>query len=74
MNILRKIVGFISIPLALCVGYLLWQQTLAGKIGINKEEQVVAQWTLLPVSLPILLGLIIFGFYAVTGEYDRAEK
>jgi UDP-N-acetylmuramyl pentapeptide phosphotransferase/UDP-N-acetylglucosamine-1-phosphate transferase len=73
MNILRKLVGGLAIPLALYVGYLLWQQTLAGKVGANADEQMVAKWTLLPVSLPILLGLIIFGYYGLTGEYDRAE-
>jgi small-conductance mechanosensitive channel len=71
MNVLKKIIGGLCIPLALYVGYLLWQQTLAGKIGNNAEEQAVAQWTLLPVSVPILLGLIIFGYYAITGEYDE---
>jgi small-conductance mechanosensitive channel len=74
MNILKKVVGGVCIPLALYVAYLLWQQTLAGKIGANADEQKVAMYTLLPVSIPIILGLVIFGYYAVTGEYDTVEE
>jgi hypothetical protein len=73
MNMLKKVIGFFCIPIALYVCYLLWGQTLAGKIGANSDEQKVAMYTLLPVSIPILLGLIIFGWYALTGEYDTAE-
>ena len=74
MNILKKIVGAICLPLALYVGYILWSLTLAGKIGSNPDEQKVAMYTLLPVSIPIILGLLIFGYYGVTGEYDRVEE
>jgi predicted Na+-dependent transporter len=73
MNFIKKIIGLFCIPLAIYVCYLLWQQTLAGKIGTNPDEQKVAIYTLLPVSIPIVLGLIIFGWYAVTGEYDAKK-
>jgi small-conductance mechanosensitive channel len=73
MNMLKKVIGFLCIPIALYVCYLLWGQTLAGKIGANPDEQKVAMYTLLPVSIPIILGLIMFGYYGVTGEYDEAN-
>ncbi len=73
LNTLKKIIGALCVPLAIYVGYLLWQQTLAGKMGTNPEEQSVAKWTLLPVSIPVLLGLIIFGYYAATGEYEEEK-
>ena len=74
MNIIKKIIGGLSIPCALYVCYLLWSQTLAGKIGSNPDEQKVAIYTLLPVSIPIILGLLYFGWYAVNGEYDTVEE
>ena len=74
MNIIKKIIGFLCIPLALYVCYLLWSQTLAGKIGTNADEQKVAIYTLLPVSIPILLGLVVFGYYALMGEYEEVKE
>ena len=74
MNIIKKIIGGIAIPCALYVAYLLWSQVLAGKIGSNPDEQKVAIYTLLPVSIPIILGLIFFGWYGVSGEYDATEE
>jgi predicted Na+-dependent transporter len=74
MNTIKKIIGSICMPLALYICYLLWQQTLAGKIGANPDEQKVAIYTLLPVSIPIVLGLVIFGWYAFKGEYDTIEE
>lgn len=74
MNFIKKIVGAICLPLALYVGYVLWSLTLAGKIGSNPDEQKVAMYTLLPVSIPIIMGLLIFGYYGITGEYDRIEE
>jgi MFS family permease len=65
----KKVLGALAIPLALVVGYYLWDLTLAGKVGATADEQKVAIFTLLPVSIPILLGLIVFGWYAIKGEY-----
>ncbi|MFN0203223.1 MAG: DUF6814 family protein [Bacteroidia bacterium] len=73
MNAIKKLIGVLSIPLALIVGYYLWDLTLAGKIGSTVDERKVAVYTLLPVSIPILLGLIIFGWYALKGEYDTMD-
>ena len=74
MDTIKKIIGGLSIPAALYVGYLLWSQTLAGKIGSNADEQKVAIYTLLPVSIPILVGLLFFGWYAIMGEYDTVVE
>ncbi|MEY4903132.1 MAG: hypothetical protein RLZZ292_947 [Bacteroidota bacterium] len=73
MDNIKKLIGALSIPLALIVGYYLWSLTLAGKIGATPDERKVAVYTLLPVSIPIILGLIIFGWYAIKGEYSEEE-
>jgi hypothetical protein len=71
MNALKRVLGLIWLILGpVSVFYLM-------KTGISEmakkpiiETQV--QWAVfIGVSVPIALGLMIFGFYALMGEYDN---
>ncbi|WP_294247146.1 DUF6814 family protein [uncultured Chryseobacterium sp.] len=71
MNGLKKILGILWIAVALVVGY--FGITVLGipKITSGKQEDLVFGIIILFVLMPIISGgLGIFGYYALTGEYD----
>jgi hypothetical protein len=43
--------------------------------GKTVEAISIAQYTLIPVSIPVILGgLICFGYYALQGEYQGSHE
>ncbi len=70
MNAIKKIVGVLCILLGFAAEYYLVTQN--GVLVKNPDENRIFVWTVIPVSLVVVLGfLTLFGFYAIKGEYDE---
>ena len=70
MASLKKYLGIVWISLGLYVGYDRITDSLA-KISSDQLEDRVFGWVVLLVLTPIVVGgLILFGKYALDGEYD----
>ena len=70
MNSFKKYVGIIWILLGIYVGYDRISDSLT-KISSDKLEDRVFGWVILCVLAPIVVGgLILFGKYALDGEYN----
>jgi small-conductance mechanosensitive channel len=75
MNVIKKVVGLLCIIVGVVAEYLLITAINSGSLVKNPEENKIFAWTVIPVSLPILLGgLLLFGYYALKGEYDTVEE
>ena len=74
MNILKRALGVLWIILGpLVLFYLI--RTGAAEIAKNPATNTKIQWgVFIAVFIPIAVGLVLFGYYAVKGEYDGAEK
>ncbi len=79
MNSLKRLSGFIWIALGAVVIYLLFHQ--AGKeiaeAAAGKRPLLDTQmfwYIIIPIFLPIILGLLLFGWYAWKGEYDAIAR
>lgn len=74
MELLKKYAGLVWIGLGLYVGYDRIIDSLT-KIGSDKLEDRVFGWVVLLVLTPIIVGgLILFGKYALEGEYSADER
>ncbi|MBD2752930.1 DUF6814 family protein [Spirosoma validum] len=70
MASLKKYLGVVWILLGIYAGYDRITDSLI-KIGSDKLEDRVFGWVVLCVLVPIVVGgLILFGKYALDGEYD----
>ena len=71
MNTLKRIAGILWViagPLA--IYYLV--KTAADEINKKPVIDTKIQWAVFViVFIPIAIGIIIFGFYAIKGEYDQ---
>ena len=74
MNNIKKIIGLICIALGLFAEYYLITAITSGSLVKNPEENLIFALTVIPVSIPVILGgLVLFGYYAFKGEYDTVE-
>jgi len=74
MNALRKILGIAWILLALFVAYLGFWEVGPSKFASGKQEDLVFGIIIMLVLTPIITGgLLIFGKYALAGEYDSKD-
>ncbi|MBC7407561.1 MAG: hypothetical protein H7339_04155 [Arcicella sp.] len=74
MNGLKKILGIVWILLALFVAYLGFWQVGPSKFTSGKTEDLVFGIIIMIVLTPIITGgLLIFGKYALSGEYDTED-
>ncbi|SMC60872.1 DUF6814 family protein [Moheibacter sediminis] len=73
MNAVKKILGFAWILLALAMGYFLI--SFGGpKFTSGTQDGLVFGIIILFVLLPlIVLGLGVFGYYALMGEYNEED-
>ena len=76
MNILKKILGVVWLLLAPVVIYFLVSGAIthidpAGKKDINNP---VIWVIIILIFTPIAIGLMIFGWYAIKGEYDHLPE
>ena len=75
MNALKKILGIVWIILGPASIIFMFMQALE-KIGLAEEgvhkTNTALQWgIILFIFIPISAGLVIFGYYALKGEYDK---
>lgn len=71
MNSLKKVLGFCWIALGLYIGYDRIVDSLH-KIASPQLDDRIFGWVVLLVLTPIIVaGLILFGYYSLTGEYDE---
>jgi hypothetical protein len=74
METLKKYLGVVWILLGIYVGYDRIRDSLA-KIGSNTLEDHVFGYVVLCVLVPIIVGgLILFGKYALDGEYKNGHR
>jgi len=76
MNQLKKILGIIWLLMAPVIIYFLVQGAIthidpAGKKDINNP---VIWVIIITIFTPIAIGLMIFGYYALKGEYDHLPE
>ncbi|MGV3706235.1 MAG: DUF6814 family protein [Arcticibacter sp.] len=72
MNSLRKYLGILWLLLGVILGvYLFYKAAVAlSSTGANAEDYVF--WiVIVTIFIPILIGFILFGYYAFKGEYRR---
>lgn len=78
MNALKKFLGVIwMIAGPLAMAFLIVQAIQ--KVGLTHTDiertNTILQWAIiLFIFFPISIGLVIFGFYAVKGEYDQLPE
>ena len=71
MNFLKRILGLLWILLApVSIYYLI--STAGSEIAKKPVIDTKIQWgVFIVVFIPIAIGFVIFGYYAVKGEYDQ---
>lgn len=77
MNAIKKYLGIIWMLLSpAIIIFLFWQA--ADKIGMATEAtkaNITLQWSIiLIIFLPICVGLLIFGYYAIKGYYEHLPE
>jgi predicted Na+-dependent transporter len=75
MNSLKRLAGFIWIALGAIVIYLLFSQAGIEITEANAGKRPLLDtqmfwYIIIPIFLPIIVGLLLFGWYAWKGEYD----
>jgi hypothetical protein len=74
MNGIRKILGIVWILLALATAYFGVAVLGLPKFATGKQEDLVFGIIIMIVLTPIITGgLLIFGKYALSGEYDSKD-
>ncbi len=70
MNKLRRILGVLWMLVSpVAIFYLI--KTASGEIAKRPVIETIIQWgVFVGVFIPIAIGLVIFGYYALEGEYD----
>jgi len=70
MNSIKRILGIVWIVLGpLAIYYLI--KTGAGEMSKKPDVDTKIQWgVFIIVFIPIAIGMIIFGYYSLKGEYD----
>jgi hypothetical protein len=76
MNLLKRILGVVWLLMAPVIIYFLLQGAIthidpAGKKDINNP---VIWIIIITIFTPIAIGLMIFGYYALKGEYDHLPE
>lgn len=70
MNLLKKALGIVWIALGPVVLYYLIS-TGASEIAKKPDINTKIQWgVFIGISIPIAVGIVLFGYYALKGEYD----
>jgi len=70
MNALKKYLGIVWIALALFVAYFAID-IFGGKLTSGKQDDLVFGIIIFFILLPMIVtGLTIFGWYAITNEYE----
>jgi purine-cytosine permease-like protein len=72
MNQLKKIMGFVWMLIAPIIIFFLINGAVQN-IGHGKEDinKPIPWIIIITIFIPICIGLMIFGYYAVKGEYEN---
>lgn len=72
MNALRKYLGIVWLTAGIALAAFLAYQAI-GALGASEvtAEDYVFWIVIVTIFIPIIIGFILFGFYAVKGEYDK---
>ncbi len=74
MNQIRRFLGIVWIFLGLAGGYYLIINQAIPKFNSDKSEDLIPAIIYAFILTPIIVGgLLIFGKYALQGEYDRND-
>lgn len=78
MNVLKKALGIVWILLGPASIIFMFMQAFE-KVGLAEEgvhkTNTALQWgIILFIFIPISAGLVIFGYYALKGEYDQLPE
>ncbi|WP_293956369.1 MULTISPECIES: DUF6814 family protein [unclassified Sphingobacterium] len=72
MNSIKKLLGILWITLALFTAYFSVFELALPKISTGHQEDVVFGIIILGILTPIIsIGLGLFGYYSLLGEYDQ---
>ena len=78
MKALKKYLGFIWIILGpaamLFLSWQAWDKINLAKAGIETTNTALQWGIILLIFIPIAIGLVIFGKYALADEYDRLPE
>jgi hypothetical protein len=74
MNTIKKWLGIVWILLGpIAIFYLI--KTAAAEIAKDPGVNTIIQWSVFVIIfIPIAIGMMIFGYYALKGEYDRLPE
>lgn len=75
MNAIKKILGLIWMALGpVAIVFLAsqaYEKTMLAPAGAERSNTALQWGIILFIFIPICAGLVIFGYYALKGEYDR---
>lgn len=76
MNQLKRIMGFFWMILAPAVIYFLVAGAIHNidSVGTKDINKPIPWIIIIAIFTPIAIGLMIFGFYSLKGEYDRLPE
>ena len=72
MNLLKRMMGFVWMIIAPVIIFLLISGAINNIGHGSKDINKPIPWIIIiTIFTPIASGLMIFGYYAIKGEYDR---
>lgn len=72
MNAIKRLAGLLWIVLAFAAILFLFSRAGAELTSANvTPDKKIFWYTILPVFTPLMLGMALFGYYALKGEYNR---
>jgi purine-cytosine permease-like protein len=75
MNQLKKIMGFVWMIIAPVIIFFLINGAVQNIGNGTKDINKPIPWIIIiTIFIPIAIGLMIFGYYAVKGEYEKFSK
>ncbi|MFZ4056763.1 MAG: DUF6814 family protein [Ferruginibacter sp.] len=77
MNVIKKMMGFVWMALAVFMVYFMISNAIEriGKASEATRANTTLQWVIiLIIFIPCCFGLLIFGKYALQGEYDHLPE
>jgi len=78
MNTLKKILGIVWIilgPVAVILMFMqAWDKIQKAPAGIAQTNTALQWGIILLIFIPIAAGLVIFGRYALSGEYEKDHE
>ncbi|MEJ5993977.1 DUF6814 family protein [Pedobacter sp. Du54] len=78
MNALKRALGIVWIilgPTAIVFMFIqAWDKVSKAPVGITQTNTALQWGIILLIFIPIAIGLVIFGRYALSGEYEKLPE